>query len=231
MAVLTRQGSGRPVNQDRVVVNGAVADSERATTAMFTAGLPGLVAVLDGLGGHPAGDVAAARAAEVMASGSSDVESERDLVSLVEEANRSLYGMMSAYPALRDMGTTIAGVLVSPETLTVFHVGDSRVYLHTGGHLTQLTADDWSRGYVTQTLGGWSTFQPIRVHTATEPLGTGRILAATDGVFGQADRPALSEAMNGALRSVPDQLLQVAVASGNTDDFSVAVIEPHAPEP
>ena len=128
------------------------------------------------------------------------------------------------------MGTTIAGVLVTPDTLTVFHVGDSRVYLHTGGRLIQVTADDWSRGYVTQTLGGWSTFQPIRVHTATERRGTGRILAATDGLFGHAEREALSEAMGGPLESVPDQLLRVAVASGNADDFSVAVMEPHAPE-
>ena len=34
--------------------------------------------------------------------------------------------------------------------------------------------------------------------------------------------------MNGPLETVPDQLLKVAIESGNTDDFSVAVIEPAA---
>ena len=59
-------------------------------------GEPGAVqvAVLDGLGGHPAGDIAAALAAEVIASGSSEVKTDADLVELVEEANRHLYRTM-----------------------------------------------------------------------------------------------------------------------------------------
>ena len=69
MAVLTRQRSGREINQDRVVVNDTVADSDHPTTAVLTVDPPSLIAVLDGLGGHPAGDIAAALAAEVIASG------------------------------------------------------------------------------------------------------------------------------------------------------------------
>ena len=90
MAVVTRRGSGREINQDRVVVNDTVVDHNQPTPVMFTVELPSLVAVLDGLGGHPAGDIAAALAAEVIASGSSQVETEQDLVSLVEQANRYL---------------------------------------------------------------------------------------------------------------------------------------------
>ena len=74
VAVLTRRGSGRDINQDRVVVNDTVVDSDRRTTTMFAPGCPSVVAVLDGLGGHPAGDIAAALAAEVIAQGSSEVE-------------------------------------------------------------------------------------------------------------------------------------------------------------
>ena len=50
------------------------------------------------------------------------------MVSLVENANRFLYEAMRVHPGLREMGTTIAGVLVTTDTVTVFHVGDSRVY-------------------------------------------------------------------------------------------------------
>lgn len=228
-AVLTRQGLGREVNQDRVVVHQTVVDSERPTTAVFTVEPPGLVAVLDGLGGHPAGEVAAALAAEVVASGSGEVTTEAELVALVEEANRFLYETMATRPMLQYMGTTIAGVLVTSDAVTVFHVGDSRVYFHSGEDLIQATADDWEDGYITQTLGGRGAFEPVRVHAGTEPLKDGRLLAATDGLFGHTDRATLSRAMTGPLEAVPDQLCRVALESGNTDDFSVAVIEPATP--
>ena len=83
VAVLTRRGSGRDINQDRLVVNDTVVDSDRRTTIMFALGCPSVVAVLDGLGGHPAGEIAAVLAAEVIAQGSSEVKTEQDVVSLV----------------------------------------------------------------------------------------------------------------------------------------------------
>ena len=229
MAVLTRRGSGREINEDRAVVNDTVVDSDDPGTAVFTVDFPSLVAVLDGLGGHPAGDIAASLAAEVIASESSQVETEQDAISLVVSSNQFLYDAMLADKGLRNMGTTIAGALITADAAIVFHVGDSRVYLQRGEHLTQVTVDDWEAGYITQTLGGYWWFHPIQVHTTVLPLGNGRFLAATDGVFGMASRDTLAEAMTGPLETVPDQLLKVAIESGNTDDFTVAVIEPAAP--
>ena len=230
MAVLTRRGSGRDINQDRVVVDDTVVDSNQPTTAVFSVEPPSLIAVLDGLGGHPAGDIAATLAAEVIAQGSPEVKTEQDVISVVEKANRFLYDAMLVHKGLRDMGTTIAGVLVTTDTVVAFWVGDSRVYLHTGEQLAQVTVDDWEDGYITQTLGGYPWFHPIQVHTTVLPLGRGRILAATDGLFGRTNRDTLAEAMNGPLETVPDQLSQVAIESGNTDDFTVAVVEPVKPQ-
>ena len=88
------------------------------------------------------------------------------------------------------------------------------------------TGDDWDGGYITQTLGGHPWFHPIQVHTTAVSLRNGRILAATDGLFDRTNPPTLLEAMNGPLENVPDQLSQVAVRSRDTDDFSVAVVEP-----
>jgi len=225
VAVSTRRGSGRDVNQDRVVVGSTVVDSNAPITTMFDLGCRSVVAVLDGLGGHPAGDIAAASAAEVIAQGSSRVETEQDVVSLVEQANRVLYDAMVLHKGLREMGTTIAGVLVNPGQVVVFWVGDSRVYLHSGDGLAQVTVDDWEDGYITQTLGGCPWFHPIQVHTITVPTGGGRILAATDGLFGLTTAARLFRAVKGSLENIPEQLLGVAVESGNHDDFSVAVID------
>ena len=96
VAALTRRGSGRDINQDRVVVTDTVVDSDHPSAAMFNVEPPSLIAVLDGLGGHPAGDIAAALAGEVIASGSSGVKTEQDVTSLVEQANRFLYDAMRA---------------------------------------------------------------------------------------------------------------------------------------
>ena len=195
---------------------------------MFIVELPSLIAVLDGLGGHPAGDIAATLAAAVIAEGSPEVKTEQDVISVVEKANRFLYDAMLVHKGLRDMGTTIAGALITADSAIVFHVGDSRVYLQRGEHLTQVTVDDWEEGFITQTLGGYWWFHPIQVYTTVLPLGRGRFLAANDGVFGMVGRDTLAEAMNGPLETVPDQLLKVAIESGNTDDFTVAVVEPAA---
>ena len=48
---------------------------------------------------------------------------------------------------------------------------------------------------------------------------------ATDGLFALADTDTLTGAMNGPLNTVPDRLLNVAIQSGKTGDFSVAVVE------
>ena len=110
-------------------------DHNHPNTSMFDLGCPSVVVVLGGMGGHPAGDIAAALAAEVIAQGSSGVENEQDIVSLVEGANRYLYNAMVLHRGLREMGTTIAGALVYTEEVIVFWVGDSRVHLHSGDDL------------------------------------------------------------------------------------------------
>ena len=99
VAVLARRGSDRDINQDRVVIGDTVVDSNQPTATMFALGCPNVVAVLDGLGGHPAGDIASALAAEVVASGSAEVETEQDAISLVVGANRFLYDAMLVHRA------------------------------------------------------------------------------------------------------------------------------------
>ena len=228
-AVLTRMGERRGANQDRVVVDNTVVASEQRSVAMFDLEPPCLLAVLDGLGGHAAGDIASALAADVIASGTSGVRSHADVSELVESANMHLYRTMFTYPSLKGMGTTVAGVFFASDSATVFHVGDSRVYSYTEGKLIPATADDADprSGFLTQVLGGARRFTPVAVHLSTESMESGRMLLATDGLFGLADHDALSDAMDGPLDNVPDRLRKVAIESGNTDDFSVAVVENH----
>lgn len=101
------------------------------------------------------------------------------------------------------------------------------MYHYTNGRLWQATIDDWDReqGHITQTLGGAMRYHPVHVHITSEPLTEARLLVATDGVFGSVSRKALTKAMEGPLRDVPEQLLETSIEGGNLDDFSAAVVD------
>lgn len=114
-AMLTRQGAGRDENQDRIVVNRMVAASGHLLTQTTDLDVPALVAVVDGLGGHPAGGLAASLAADAVASAAPRLQTEDDVAGLVDSANRYLYRTMFAYPNLEEMGATIAGVFITAD--------------------------------------------------------------------------------------------------------------------
>ena len=227
MVAVTRKGTRKKIeNQDRIVVNDTVLASEGPGPSFSTLDEKSLVAVLDGMGGHAGGGVASAAAADVVASGYGGIDGEDGVAQLVESANQRLYDMMQTAPSLAFMGSTIAGVLFGPGEMTIFNVGDSRVYLHAGGYLLQASRDHSSpRGELVQSLGGLDTHVPVETHMTTEPLGNGKILVATDGLFRGVPSETLARAVSKPLREAGAELLQLAVDSGNDDDISFIVIE------
>lgn len=116
------------------------------------------VLVCDGMGGHAAGEVASATAAETIsdwirhgeleAGSPTPTELGSDwppeairLAAAVRLANRRLYNEAARSHKLRGMGTTVAAALFKPGTVITAHVGDSRVYRITGERIEQLTVD------------------------------------------------------------------------------------------
>ncbi|MEO6307065.1 MAG: protein phosphatase 2C domain-containing protein [Nitrospiraceae bacterium] len=109
--------------------------------------------VADGMGGHPAGDVAAQtavagakqRAQERVAWLRTHPNAAAEFVAdLVTSANRQIHDLMQAKPYLKGMGTTFVALAITPAPIPVAHtahLGDSRAYLYREGQLTQLTRD------------------------------------------------------------------------------------------
>ena len=113
----------------------------------------GVWIVADGMGGHPAGDVAAQTAVAVA------TERARARASLLHDhpnsaaefmtdvltsANRRIHDLMLEQSSLRGMGTTFVALAITPTPIPVAHIahlGDSRAYLYRAGQLTQLTRD------------------------------------------------------------------------------------------
>ncbi len=139
---LTDVGRKRQHNEDAMLLDKAI----------------GLYVVADGMGGHAAGEVASARAAEVVkATIAANVKVLKDLgrdasqgnranaASLVEgavqKACADIYKMALADSSKRGMGTTFVCLAVAGSAGVIGHVGDSRVYLLREGQCHRLTED------------------------------------------------------------------------------------------
>ncbi len=118
----------------------------------------GLFLVADGMGGHAAGEVASARAVEVVRgqlaggrqaledlSRAATPEARAAAAALVETAVQracaEVYRLAATDPSKRGMGTTLVSLVVAGNKAVVGHVGDSRVYLLRGGQCHRLTED------------------------------------------------------------------------------------------
>lgn len=133
----TETGQVRPTNQDAfAVINECM-----------------LWVVADGMGGHPAGDLAARMAVDSVVRGASQASAalqqtsdhpSRPLADLLAAANREIIEKADAQPTLRGMGTTVVAMIIGPGPIPVAHIahlGDSRAYLYRSGTLRQLTRD------------------------------------------------------------------------------------------
>ena len=229
LVALTHPGWRRAENQDRVVVDGVVLASGKAEPVCFNVGPNVLVAVIDGMGGHPAGGVAAALAADVMASGHGRLGSAADVGGLVSRANDEIYTMMNRVPGLVGMGATVAGVAAINDELVVFNVGDARVYLEASGYLIQASIDDrppgGGSGAISQSLGGLASHTAVDVHLSREPRQSGRVLVASDGLFTHSPHEDLAAAMNLPLPGAAEALLRSALDAGGEDNVSIALLD------
>lgn len=102
-----------------------------------------LFAVADGMGGGPAGEVAAQIAIDVLEGGLPDGPgpAEERLASLIVDANARIHEHSVADPSTSGMGTTMTTAWLDERELAVAHVGDSRLYCLRDEELTRITRD------------------------------------------------------------------------------------------
>ena len=113
----------------------------------------GIFVVADGMGGHRAGEVASATAAQVVLVGlrerlaklRSAANQHSPLLAVEEsinQANLAIWGAAQGHPRQLGMGTTLALALFHDNRIVIGHIGDSRVYRLRGGKLKLMTRDD-----------------------------------------------------------------------------------------
>lgn len=107
---------------------------------------PRLLAVADGMGGHPHGDVASATVVDVLTEldgtlHRAPADPLATLHTLVADALRRITETASNDPELTLMGSTLTVLLWQGNGFALAHVGDSRGYLLHDGELHQITND------------------------------------------------------------------------------------------
>jgi PPM family protein phosphatase len=203
---------------------------------------PRLIAVADGVGGGPSGEIASEIVIRELATLEDGAGS---LDAAVDAANRRLREAVEADIALDGMGTTLTAMLAVDDALELAHVGDSRAYLWRDGALTQLSRDDTfvqglvdqgilsaaearahpQRALVTQAMHG-SRMEPsfIRVH----PREGDRYLLCSDGLSDYVDDEAIAGSLGAHhdLQVCAQELVDLALDAGAPDNVTVVVAEP-----
>ena len=154
-------GHHRANNEDHFLVAKLTRRFQTLVTSLPTGDVPSradevnyVMVVVDGMGGHAAGEVASRMAIAALVSVALDVpdwifrvdqeharEIERRARQRVQEVGAMLVERGRRDPALRGMGTTLTAARSLGRDLLITHVGDSRAYLLRAGVLHRLTRD------------------------------------------------------------------------------------------
>lgn len=214
----------------------------------------GLAIAADGVGGHGDGALASHAATRLIARYlrrvfdhwprevlSRTEEQERVLVRAIAFAHRSMVGRAGREDKSRRRGSTIAGIWApggAGAAATIFHVGDSRLYMLRQGKLLQLTRDhsayeQWcatgrngaapSKKYILQALGLSDRVVPSLQNIV--PDANDRVLICTDGLSGSVDDNDLAYALaaDGDLASSCDRLIGLGLSHDAKDNLTAVL--------
>ncbi|MFG2284541.1 PP2C family protein-serine/threonine phosphatase [Streptomyces sp. NPDC048595] len=237
VTALSHPGLLRDHNEDSLVAGPwtlCATVTENPQTLVFPLGTPLVVAVADGIGGQPGGEVASALTVRQLAALGPSLSSEKAVREALNLCNRAVYAAAGRDPDLTTMGTTVAGAVVLAESLLIFNVGDSRVLDATGDGLRQVSVDDSpplppgrrTTSLVTQALGGATRFCAITPHVTTAPLTAGgRYLICTDGLTDPVPEDELDEQLRAHENGrAAFELWKSAIEAGGPDNITLALL-------
>jgi PPM family protein phosphatase len=217
-----------------------------------------LLVVADGMGGHRAGEVAAALAVEAVV-GAFDAARERSVAEEREDAadvlsrafdaaHSQVQGAADQHPEWSGMGTTLIAGYVVGDVLHTCHVGDVRCYIHRGHDLATLTHDHSvvgallragklspdeahqhpRRNEILQAVGVARTIDPERQRWTLAPGDV--VLLCSDGLWEMLGEVEMAAVLGGPLSLAERavRLVELANEAGGRDNVTVVLYE-HPP--
>ncbi|HJZ10992.1 MAG TPA: protein phosphatase 2C domain-containing protein, partial [Acidobacteriota bacterium] len=212
----------------------------------------GIFLIADGLGGHQAGEIAAAMAVEIASAdvtiavdrGLQNVELAEAIQEAFQAASEEIYRRSQEAKDLNGMACSLLAAVLEPDNCLVAHAGDTRAYLLMENSFSQVTVDDTpvaalvKRGYLlpekarshsmknflVKSIGNKST---VEANISRFPIKEDeRLLFCSDGLWSMVD----AHAMEKILRSHKDvdaackELVQAARDHGGRDNITVIVV-------
>ncbi len=242
-----------PTSSNRVAAAGAThvgkvrADNE---DAMIVDHERGLFAVLDGMGGANAGDIASQTARDAIlsyvAARRMSLEPKPLLEAAIQNACAAVHGAGQAHRERQGMGTTVVACLIAePRRVVIGHVGDSRAYLLRSGRLQAVTRD---HTIVEELVGrGMLAAEEIERHPYKNVLSRNlgaraqtrvdllelelragdRLLLCSDGLYGYCSPEAMQYVLGSGddPQHVARDLIELALRGGGGDNVTAIVIE------
>jgi serine/threonine protein phosphatase PrpC len=167
-----------------------------------------LIAVADGVGGGPSGEIASQTALEGLRQVVGESDPHEDALALLRAAVRHsdalVRGLGASRPELSRASTTLCAALVGDTHVALLHVGDSRAYLVRDGMLEQLTEDHRAGSSRRRGPQGAATMAPVRRGLLLAALGAAAPCGAD--IFARETRPGdlLCLCTDGLSDCVPD---------------------------
>lgn len=233
---LSMRGRVRARNEDCVGVGGWLLAAEIPVgfEVKLERGQTLLIALADGMGGHPGGDVASLVAVKTLLAHGGALFDERAFRAAIADADAALASRMQAEPELSGMGTTLAALALDVDRTIHCNLGDSRIYRIFDGYLRQMSVEDTASderdehghrsGLITGYLGGRDRSRPPTPHIACEPLNPpSRWLLCSDGLTDM-----VSDAEIEAVLCAPDpqallEMSDLAMRAGGVDNISIVL--------
>jgi len=203
--------------------------------------------VADGMGGHLAGEVASALAADIFAHKMRDKFAPMPdrLHRAVLAANSAIFERASANRTMSGMGTTITALAVEDGIAYIAQVGDSRAYLLRNRIMERVTTDHTlveelvnkgiitpkearlhpKRNIITRALG---TSDRVAVDMIQIPLQEGdRFFLCSDGLSGYVEDHDIAEMLNSRMRqeNKVKELVKSALDAGGRDNITAMLVE------
>jgi len=238
---MTEKGDHRE-NQDRILINdNIISDGFFETESNEQT----IICVADGVGGNNAGAVASSFVCENLKNAVSI-----DKNSLID-INTQLLEKSVGDANLRGMATTLSGICIDDTAATIFHIGNTRLYVFQGNYIKQITEDHTSvnwlvktgklskketktydrRNEITACFGGGNPTlinSLVYVENDDSLLNTKKMVLTSDGVHEYVSVDELEDVLNNDSlepQSMCNEILNIAKANGSTDDKSIIIID------
>jgi len=210
-----------------------------------------LAVVCDGMGGMEQGDVASRTAVREFLSAYQRKPPEESIPAALErsvrEANAQVVALAYTLGLLENIGTTLVAAVVKDDSFYYISVGDSGLFLVTGGHLSMINRPhvfanllDQAvlRGVITQADAdrhperesltsyiGAETLEEIDHNLQPLPLNSGdALLLATDGLFKTLAPEEMRACLEGSPQSWPEKLVRQTMARQREFQDNVTVL-------